>query len=93
MYEGNEFADEQSSQRITKRTSLLEEAAFQNTPSIFEKYGEIVTLETNVLATRKQKNLDRKQQLDQFKAKLESRDKKAEVDKRIVDMQRGASRD
>ena len=93
MYEGSEFAEEKSTQRIAKQTSLLEEAALQNTPSIFEKYGDIVKLEADVLATRKQKNLDRKQQLEQFKAKLESRDKKAEVDKRIVDMQRGASRD
>ena len=72
---------------------MFEEAKAQNTPCIFEKYGDIIALEADVLAARKQKNTDRKQQLEQFKAKFENRDKKAEIDKRITDMQRGASRD
>lgn len=93
MYEKDEFTDEKSSERIEKKTSLFEEAKAQNVPSVFEKYGELNALDASVVAARRQNNTDRKQQLEAFKERFEKRDKKATIDKRIVDMQQGASRD
>lgn len=93
MYEKEEFTDEKSSERIEKKTSLFEEAKAQNVPSVFEKYGELNALDASVIAARRHNNTDRKQQLAAFKERFENRDKKATIDKRIADMQQGASRD
>ena len=92
MYQDKEFADEKSTQRIEKKTSLYEEANSQNIPSIFEKYADLNKLETGVITARKQNNIDRKQQLEQFKAKFIDRDGEKAVTNNIANMQQTAGR-